>query len=89
MLPHHKKVLRALEVETRPNGKMCSGFANIAAQAEMNDIPEVRRIVRRLARKGLAEYHKGLCDPDDGEFCGAGYCITERGIALLDAMDGI
>lgn len=83
MLEHHKKVLYALAIETRPNGEMCSGFANIAAEAQMTDLREVRRIVRRLARKGLAEYHKGLSD-DGGEFRGAGYCITSLGLATVD-----
>lgn len=83
MLPHHKKVLDALAIETRPYGEMCCPFSIIAAAAEMKNIPEVRRIVRHLARKGLAEYYKGLCD-DGGEFRGAGYCITKQGLDVVD-----
>jgi len=40
--------------------------------------PEVRRAIRSLARKGLAEYGKGLWT-DDGP-AGAGYCCTEEGL---------
>lgn len=38
---------------------------------------EVRRAVRSLARKGLAEYRRGLWS-DDGP-AGAGYCCTKEG----------
>lgn len=43
----------------------------------------VRRACRSLARKGLAEYHKGLWT-EDGEPAGAGYCISKVGIAYLE-----
>lgn len=45
------------------------------------DVREVRRIVRCLARKGLAEYWRGLWS-DDGP-AGGGYCITPAGRAKL------
>jgi hypothetical protein len=38
----------------------------------------VRRACRSLARKGLAEYGKGLWN-DDGEPAGAGYAATRAG----------
>lgn len=43
------------------------------------DRKTVRKAIRALARKGFAEYEKGLCDYD-GEFRGAGYRPTETGI---------
>lgn len=43
---------------------------------------EVRRSCRSLARKELAEYHRGLWT-EDGEPAGAGYCITRTGHDFL------
>ena len=40
------------------------------------------RYVRALARKGFAEYFRGLCR-EDGDFAGAGYCITRAGVSEL------
>lgn len=87
MLAHHKIVLYALAIHTRPNGAMCAGFYTIAEDCGKITKQEVRRIVRHLARKGYAEYHKGLIT-DEGEFAGAGYCITNLGLAALDQEDG-
>jgi hypothetical protein len=42
----------------------------------------VRRCVRFLARRGLAEYAKGLTN-DSGEFKGAGYRLTEAGWIII------
>lgn len=81
LLPHHQKVLEALRDVTLPHGEHCLGFNAIAHLAEM-DRAEVRRIVRHLARRGLAEYHRGLWTYD-GQMAGSGYCITHAGIALL------
>lgn len=39
---------------------------------------QVRKACRGLARKGLAEFKKGLMN-EDGEVAGAGYTITEEG----------
>lgn len=47
--------------------------------------PEVRRAIRSLARKGLAEYSAALCT-EDGDFAGAGYRITIAGRKLLLTM---
>jgi len=52
-------------------------FATIAADSGI-DLKHIRRTVRSLARKGWAEYGKGLCD-EDGEFRGAGYRCTLDG----------
>lgn len=42
----------------------------------------IRRTIRLLARKGLAEYASGLAN-DDGEFKGAGYRLTGAGWAIV------
>jgi DNA-binding IclR family transcriptional regulator len=62
-------------------------FARIADGTGL-DRATVRRAVRALARKGLAEYAKALCDID-GRFAGAGYRITAKGreMALEAAHD--
>ena len=52
------------------------------------DRKRVRRACRKLKRKGLAEYGKGLSTAD-GQFYGAGYCVTEAGVKLwTDAPEG-
>lgn len=38
----------------------------------------IRRVVRSLARKGMAELVRGLFD-DDGRIVGSGYCCTRSG----------
>jgi hypothetical protein len=55
----------------------CLDFATIQGETRF-DRSIVRRSVRSLARKGLAEFHKGLCDAD-GAFFGSGYCCTKAG----------
>lgn len=74
-------ILRALKEETHPEGEFCVPFAPIIHRTGF-DRRKVRLGVRRLARAGFAKYYRGLCR-DDGEFAGAGYCITREGIALL------
>jgi DNA-binding MarR family transcriptional regulator len=55
-----------------------SPFAPIMEETGL-DRRAVRRACRRLARHGLAQYEKGLCDWD-GNFRGAGYAITAKGM---------
>jgi len=81
MLEHHLKCLKALDEITIPDGVRACHFKPIIEQTGM-DRPTVRRIVRHLARKGLAEFYSPLWD-DDGRPAGAGYCITEAGRATL------
>lgn len=52
-------------------------FKSIARRSGL-DPSHVRRSVRALARKGLAEYGKGLWT-DDGELAGSGYRCTDAG----------
>lgn len=46
------------------------------------DRKRVRRAIRSLARRGFAEYHKGLMD-DDGMVAGSGYIGTKKGSDFL------
>lgn len=85
LLPHHQRVLNALNERTSPYGEMCAHFAPIARDTEM-DVREVRRIVRRLARRGFAEFHSALIT-EDGDFAGAGYCITPAGQKLVPEVE--
>ena len=82
LLPHHERIIIALEECTAPYGEFCANFKRIAQVANMEDISEVRRIARALARKGFAEFWRGLIT-DDGDFAGAGYCITPAGRELV------
>lgn len=86
MRPHHKKVLQELDDWTTPHGEMCMHFKPIAIALGIEKT-EVRRIVRCLARKGYAEYWRGLWN-DEGMPAGAGYCITPEGRAALRAQEG-
>lgn len=57
------------------------GFASIINAVSL-DRKEVRRACRSLARKGLAEYGRGLWN-DGGEPAGSGYGVTRAGIARM------
>ena len=46
-------------------------------------LPQVRRAVRALARKGVAVYGRGLFT-EDGEVAGAGYALTLVGLEALE-----
>ena len=81
MIEGQRKCLDALEELTSPNGELCMPFAPIEKETGY-DRRTVRRHVRALARKGLAEYFRGLCT-EDGDFAGAGYCITKAGRSAL------
>lgn len=51
---------------------------------------DTRRVVRKLARMGMAEFASGLAN-DDGEFRGSGYRLTDYGrtvAAMLKARNG-
>lgn len=76
------KCLDALNEMSEPGGEMCVPFAPIMAATEL-DRRTVRLNIRALARKGYVEYFRGLCI-EDGDFAGAGYCITKTGMALCN-----
>jgi hypothetical protein len=80
-------VLIALDEYTRPDGEFCVPFHVLSGEPrDAAATKEVRRIVRQLARKGLAEYYRGLFT-DDGMLCGSGYCITKSGRRSLEASN--
>lgn len=76
-------VLATLAELSQPHGEFCVTFDRISGQPRnSSETAEVRRVVRQLARKGYAQFVRGLFD-DDGAMCGSGYCITPDGIAAL------
>lgn len=63
----------------------CLSFRTIARRSGVQrDL--VRRVTRALARKGLAQFHRGLWT-DGGEPAGSGYGLTALGSAALDLID--
>ncbi len=77
MIDLQMKCLSALDGLTQPDGEMCVAFKRVESMTGL-DRKTVRRSIRALAQKGLAEFHTGLCT-EDGEFAGAGYCISVAG----------
>ena len=84
MNDNDKKCLVALDEISTPD-EVCCAFSPVIEKTGLNR-REVRLAVRRLARKGLAEYHKGLWS-EDGEPAGAGYCITFEGQDKLKELN--
>lgn len=76
--PNEQRVLDALAAAWRLDFGYVN-FAYLSAETGL-DRKVVRRSVRALARKGLADYQRGLYT-DDGEMAGAGYAATEAGVA--------
>jgi hypothetical protein len=74
------KALRALGQVYADDGANYLSFRGIAQRSSL-DKSHVRRAVRALARKGFAEFGKGLWDEDGPR--GAGYCCTHDGMTLL------
>lgn len=62
------------------------GFETIRRYSGGSDRNLIRRIVRSLARKGMAEYRRGLSS-EDGEVAGAGYGVTIAGRDFIHAID--
>lgn len=63
----------------------CLCFRFIANETGL-DRRLVRRACRSLARKGLANYERGLFN-EDGEVAGSGYRCTFEGCYALDHME--
>lgn len=85
MSPKQTACLAVLAQKSEPFGEMCLHFAPIERATGLTR-HEVRRSVRALARAGLAEFHRGLCNYD-GEFAGAGYCITAAGLTVCPKQE--
>jgi len=81
MIEGQKVCLEALEALTRPYGEYCVPFKPVI-ETTGYERKEVKRYVRALARKGYAEFFRGLTT-EDGDFAGSGYCITKEGEAFL------
>jgi predicted ArsR family transcriptional regulator len=80
---NEKKCLKALVENTQPHGELCIGFQWVADEVHLTK-KEVRRHIRALARKGLAEFYRGLFN-DDGEVAGSGYCASTEGVKLIES----
>ena len=68
---------RALQVLADGYNESSFYFRGVAQESGL-PLKIVRRIVRSLARKGLAEYNRGLFN-DDGQVAGSGYGCTRAG----------
>lgn len=90
MIKAELNCLEVLNGLSSPRAEMCLHFKTIQKYTGY-DRRTVRLHVRRLARKGFAEYAKGLWT-EDGYPAGAGYCITEAGreeaVRLLQGRTG-
>ncbi len=84
MIAGQRICLDALECLTFPGGERCTPFWPIE-QITGFERREVRRHVRALSRKGLAEYFRGLTT-EQGDFAGAGYSITKAGLGEWQRM---
>lgn len=78
------KCLEILAIKSIPHGEACLSFRTIEVSASLSRV-DVKRSVRALFRKGLAEFHKGLCS-DAGDFAGSGYCISAYGKAIAETL---
>lgn len=89
MKPEHRQVLQGLADMTRPDsdedGAWYASFKLISRHSGVPDLKQVRRIVRRLARQGFAEFRNGLMS-EEGEVAGSGYAITDAGLKKLDEV---
>jgi hypothetical protein len=82
MSPDEMKALTALAQAYSDYEDFCYlSFKGVATRSGL-DPKIIRRTVRSLARKGFAEYGRGLWN-DDGRMAGSGYCCTKAGLAAL------
>ena len=84
---HDRAVLEQLVEAVNADGFefYCLNFAGLMRRTGL-DRKTVRKACRKLARKGLAEFQKGLWT-DCGEPAGAGYGATRAGIALIRKLE--
>ncbi len=80
---NERKVLSVLAEHARwdENYMTFNGIKNKGLEL---DRKQIRRACRSLARKGLAEYGRGLWN-DAGEVAGSGYCATKAGVEAAAA----
>jgi len=63
----------------------CTFFRHIAKDVKLEEW-QVKRAVRGLARKGLAELVRGLIQiggENEGMLAGSGYCATREGVKFI------
>ena len=66
-----------------PEEGYCKFFSTIAKDTGLTK-KEVRRAVRSLSKKGLAEYIRGLLDEDGSPgYFGSGYAATRAGVSFI------
>lgn len=84
MSPTERQILDLLSQRNSPyDGEhYCVPFAPLMRESGLAR-NVVRRACRSLARKGYAQFYKGLWT-EDGEPAGAGYCISPKGVELLE-----
>lgn len=75
------KILKALAAAEEYEGFGYYGFQSLILETGL-ERKQVRRACRSLARKGLAQYGRGLWT-EDGEVAGSGYCATKAGAELI------
>lgn len=85
MSPNEKQALAALaSAYVESDGFCYLSFAGIASRSGL-DPKLVRRTVRSLARKGFAQYCRGLWT-EDGEVAGSGYACTQAGYKAMETV---
>lgn len=82
MLPPHQRQCLEVLAESFSDDFNCLGFSGISQQTALN-LSQVKRAVRRLAKRGYAEYHRGLFR-ESGEVAGSGYSCTSTGKRALE-----
>jgi DNA-binding MarR family transcriptional regulator len=80
--PHERKVLSALADYYGDFGFF--SFSQLSRKTRLNR-QQVRRAARSLARKGLAEFCRGLFT-QDGEVAGSGYGCSREGAKWLGIL---
>ncbi len=81
MIETHQTCLNSLFQNSMPDGERCIPFRVIEDETGLPRA-EVRRACRALARKGLAQYFRGLWSEEEDRPAGAGYCISKAGQTL-------
>ncbi|RYE28353.1 MAG: hypothetical protein EOP23_23425 [Hyphomicrobiales bacterium] len=79
-----RKVLVVLAGGFDPHEWFAFNFKGIAKRCDVEP-SMIRRVVRALARKGLAQYERSLWFEDESRPAGAGYRCTQAGFDFFTA----
>ena len=82
--PHERRALEALAGVYHSEGNYLN-WHGVCSRCNLNP-RQAKRAVRRLARKGLAEYGNGLWCPYEGTPAGSGYRCTESGYRAFEVL---